>query len=220
MVIRVLRQFHPGHPVVERRRPLVRLAADEAVEFVEPAAGRPAVGGTGGTDLPGRRLVAFAECRRAVPIVAEHRGQRRDAGGALAGGAGKGGGHFHHQGGVAGVVIAPGEQGGPRRRTDPGGVEVVVDEALPGEPVQGRHVDGAPERGGLAETHVVDEDDEDVGSAGGRLDLERGWGRGSTGVQHGAVRVIGFRDGQGGPVGCGLRLRLRRSGQRHPQQQQ
>ena len=44
MIVRVVRRHDVVHAVVQQRGPLVGLAADEAVELVEAAAGRPAVG--------------------------------------------------------------------------------------------------------------------------------------------------------------------------------
>ena len=45
VVVRIVRQLDLGDAVVEEGRPLVGLAADEAVELVEALAGRPAVEG-------------------------------------------------------------------------------------------------------------------------------------------------------------------------------
>ena len=64
--------------LVERRIPLVRLAADEAVEILEAAAaGGPGVERTRRAGLPHRHLVALAELRRGVAVQLERPGQRR-----------------------------------------------------------------------------------------------------------------------------------------------
>ncbi len=83
VVVRVLRQFDPAHSVVDQRRPLVRFAADEAVELVEARAGRPAVGRAGGADFPGRRLVVLAERGGAVAVEPQHLGRIGHAVGTL-----------------------------------------------------------------------------------------------------------------------------------------
>ena len=77
VVVRVLREFDLFMSVIDGRRPLVRFAADEAVELVEAGAGRPAVGRPGGADLPGGGLVVLAEGGRAVAVEPQHLGQWR-----------------------------------------------------------------------------------------------------------------------------------------------
>ena len=62
VVVRVVRQLDLGDAVVEVGRPLVGLAADEAVELVEALVGRPAVEGAGDARSP--RRPSRATCRR------------------------------------------------------------------------------------------------------------------------------------------------------------
>ena len=63
--------------LVERRVPLVRLAADETVEVLEPTSGvRPAVERTHRARLPHGHLVALAELRRVVAVQLQGLGQR------------------------------------------------------------------------------------------------------------------------------------------------
>ena len=63
--------------LVDRRVPLVRLAADEAVEVLEPAARvRPVVERSDRVRLPHRHLVALAELRRVVAVELEDLGDR------------------------------------------------------------------------------------------------------------------------------------------------
>ena len=64
VVARTERRVDAGHVLIDRRVPLVRLAAEEAVEMVEARAGRPAVGRPRDAELPGRRLVASCQRRR------------------------------------------------------------------------------------------------------------------------------------------------------------
>ena len=79
VIVRRARLLDARHAVEDRRRPLVRLAADEAVELVEARAGRPAVVRAGDGHFPRRRLVILAEGGGAVAVLAEDLGQRRDA---------------------------------------------------------------------------------------------------------------------------------------------
>ena len=59
--------LHRRRALVDRGVVLVRLAADEAVEVLEPtAAGRPSVEGPHRARLPDRHLVVFAELRRRI----------------------------------------------------------------------------------------------------------------------------------------------------------
>ena len=70
--------LHGRLVLVERRRVLVGLAAEEAVEVLEsPAAAGPVVEGPHRTGLPDRHLVALAELRRAVAVELEGLRQRR-----------------------------------------------------------------------------------------------------------------------------------------------
>ena len=172
VVVRVVGQFDHGRAVVQERRPLVRLAADEAVELVEALVGRPAVEGTGDAGFPCGRLVPLAERRRGIAIEPQGFGQRRSGVRNLAGGAGQTGRHLGDEGHVHRVVVASGLERRAGRRTQRGGVEVVVAQALLCQRIQGRHRDRATERRRYAEAHVVDQHDDDIGRALRRLDLE------------------------------------------------
>ena len=72
VVAGVVRRGDAGHAVIERGIPLVGLAAEEPVEFVEARARRPAVGRSGDADLPGCGLMVLAEERGACPDAAEY----------------------------------------------------------------------------------------------------------------------------------------------------
>src|SRR5262249_55477480 len=126
MIVRVVGELDVGQPVVERRSPLVGLTADEAVEFVEPRTGRPLVGWARWADLPRRYLMALAESGRAVAVQAEDLGERRDSPGPHAGIPGIGRRDVHDGAGVAGMMIAPGEQRRSGRRAEGRDVESVV----------------------------------------------------------------------------------------------
>ena len=111
--------------LVQRRVVLVRLAADEAVEVLEAAAGRPVVERAQRARLPDRHLVALAELGGRVPVELEDlrqrsarvrahrvvaRRRRRDLGDAA---------HPHR------VVVAAAQQRRPRRRAQRRRVEAV-----------------------------------------------------------------------------------------------
>ena len=201
MVVRILRGLDLVQSFVERRRPLVGLAADEAVELVEARAGRPAVGRTGGAHFPGRGLVRLAERRGGEAVEPEHLGQGRHAVGSLAGLPGERGGRLRDRTHVAHVMIPAGEQGRPRRRAERRGVKVIVPQPAPCQPIGRWHVDGPSERAGLTESHVVDQHDEHVGGAGRGLHLESRRGLGIPDIELGDGRIVrfGYRAGSSGP---------------------
>ena len=196
VVIRVARQLDLGDAVMEEGRPLVGLAADEAVELVEALAGGPAVEGTGNADFPGGGLVPFAEGTGAVAVEAEHFGERRDGVGDLAGGSGEPGGHFRDEAHVAGVVVAAGLECGAGGRAERGGVEPVVAQSSLGEAIEGGRRDGAAESAGRAEAEVVNQDDQHIGRAFRSGDVKALRRLGVAGVGFGDDRAFRLRDGQ------------------------
>ena len=133
------------HAVEDCRRPLVGLAADEAVELVEARPGRPAIEGAGRRDFPGRRLVVLAEGGRAVAVHAQDLRERRHALRPDARIAGEGRRQLHDRAGIVDVVIAAGEQRDARRAAERGGVEAVVAQPVRGHLLERRHVDGPAE---------------------------------------------------------------------------
>ena len=66
-------------------------------------------------------------------------------------------------------MVAPGQERGPGGRADGGGVEGVVADALLAQPGEGRGFDFAAKGRGLAETHVIQQNDEDVGGVFGQV---------------------------------------------------
>ena len=159
-------RLHRRGPLVERRVPLVGLAADEAVEILEAAtAGRPGIERTCGTRLPHRHFVALAELRGGVAVefqrlrqrrhrVGEHRAVPRCAGGNL--------GDAAH---ANGMVIAAGQQRLPRGRAQRGGVEAGELQPARCQFFRGRCLARPAKGAGRAEADVVDQDNQDVGSA-------------------------------------------------------
>ena len=83
------------------------------------------------------------------------------------------------------VVIAAGDQGGPRRRAERGGVELGIAQAGLGNAVQGWRGDGAAKGAGGAETDVVGHDQQHV-----RRALGRHHAGGHQGFDWAALRLI------------------------------
>ena len=120
-----------GGALIERRIPLVRLAADEPVEVFESASpGRPRIEGPGRTGLPDRNLMALAELRRCIAIELEGSGERRAGVRQDRVIAGRSAGDFGDPAHANGVVVASGQQCLSRRRAERGGMKAVVFQAL------------------------------------------------------------------------------------------
>ncbi len=152
--------------VVQRRFVLGGVAAQETVEAFEPESGGPAVERPGGADLPGRGEVRLAEQCGAVAVHAQ---DLRDRGCALryhAVVARKSVGDLADGAHVRTVVVASGQQCGARRRAQRGGVELVVAQTRTGDTVQRGRRDRPTERGWGTESDVVEQDHDDVRSAG------------------------------------------------------
>ena len=153
--------------------PLVGLAAQEAVEPLEPPAQRPA-------RLPGRQVDLVA--RGQVPL-ADRVGvpaplvQDLGDGAVLEGDPGREPGEARRCLGDAGHVVggrvAPGEQAGPGRGAQGGGVEVGVAQAAVGDPAHRRGLDRAAVHVHRPVAHVVPDDHQHVGRPFGRLGLQK-----------------------------------------------
>ena len=174
MVALRFRRGDPGDAVVDQGEPLVCFAADKTVELVEALTCRPPVKGTRYTCLPCRGLMPFSERTGAVPVQPQHLGQGCHAVGNLPGVAGKSRRTLHDRAGVRGVVIPPSLECHPGRRAECRGVEVIEFQPTRGKHVKRWRVDRAAERAGAAEANVVNQNDHDIGSILGRLDLEKG----------------------------------------------
>src|SRR5262249_4930083 len=146
----------------DRGSPLIGVAADESVEVLEAEARRPEVERSRLARLPIRNVVILAEPRRVPAVLTEELG---DAGrvfphqGVIAG---KSGACFHDDAGMNGVVIAPREERGPRRRTQCCRVELVIAETLRGETVERGCGGRSSKRTRGAEAHIVQENEENV----------------------------------------------------------
>ena len=153
----------------EHRVPVVHVAGVEAVEVVEPEAVGPAVERPGGARLPGGRVVVLADPGGHVAVLAQHLADgaatpRQDAGVAVVAG-----GRLGDDAGRGGVMVAAGDERGPRRAAKRRRVEAVVSQPLRRELIQGRRRDAAAEGRILAEPGVIEQDQHDVGRALGRL---------------------------------------------------
>ncbi len=132
-VVALLRRLGRLHLVVvvdQLRIVLVGLAAQEAIEALKAAAQRPAVVGSGGRDLVGRGQVPLADGVGVVALLQQHLGQKAVLKGDVAVGAGIAGRTLGDAGHGVGVVVAPGQNAGARRRAERRGVHVVVRQAV------------------------------------------------------------------------------------------
>ena len=151
-------------PVKEGRPPVVRQTADEAVKLLEAEPGRPAVERTRLAGFPVGHVVILTKPRGVVAVERQH---------------GAYGGHLlAQQGVVAGesrrhlgdgacmrrMMIPSGDQRGPRRAADRGGVEAVIAKTVGGQFVERRGGDGATKRGRFAKADVVEQYQHDIRS--------------------------------------------------------
>ena len=214
VVVRVLRDLDQVRAVVERRRPLVRLAADEAVELVEAGARRPAVGRAGDADLPRRRLVVLAVEGGAVAVQPQHLGERRHVVRPLSRVAGERGGRLGDRrpccsSGGCGRSAAPCASASRRPCC---GTRCSAAPPAPG----GRRSACGParrRRSGLPKPMSSIRTRTTFGAPAGGLHLEAGRRRGLADVELRDRRVARLRDRQHGAVerrGSGGRLRRRR----------
>src|SRR5262249_17014973 len=106
--------------------PLVRVAADEAVEVFEAHADGPQVEGPRLAGLEGRRVVVLAEPRGGVAVVAQDAADRGLVLGDDAVVAGKAGGLLRDHAEAGRVVVAARDERGARRRAQRRGVHLRV----------------------------------------------------------------------------------------------
>ena len=201
MIAGCARRLDMRGAVIDGRRPLVGLAGDEAVEFVEARPRRPAIERADRADVGCRGLVPFAERASGIAVEAQHLGDRRGAGRLPPGVTGEHRGAFHDRAGLDIVMVAPGQQRGARWGAERGSVEIIVAVALRGELFERRHVDRAAERARLAEAHVVDQDHHDVWCP--RRRSHRRYRRRRDGVayvERGQMRPLRLGDRQHGAI--------------------
>ena len=144
-------------------------AADEAVELLETQACRPEIERPGLAVLPIGHVVVLAEPGGVPALLPEDLGNRRGVLAHQAVVAGVAGRQLHDVRGMHRVVIAPGEQRGPRGRRDRRRVELRVAQPVLGEPVKRRRADRPAEGARCTVTDIVEDDQDDVGRPLGRL---------------------------------------------------
>ena len=155
------------------RLPLVGVAADEAVEILEAHAGRPLVERPDRTGREGRRVVVLAEPGGGVAVIEENPSD----GGLVLGDdavvAGEAGGLLGDHAETGRVMIAAGDERGAGRRTERGGVDVVVAQTVFRDAVHGRRRNDPAEGAGDAEPGIIRDDEQDVGCLLGGHDARR-----------------------------------------------
>ena len=124
------RRFDTLVPRDQLRVPLVRLARQETVEAVEAPLQGPVVVGAGGTGLVDGPQVPLARREGLVSVRTQHLRQVGRLAGSEAPGVGKAVDHLRHPPHADAVMVAAGEQAGPRRRAERGDVEVRVAQSI------------------------------------------------------------------------------------------
>src|SRR5262245_35375443 len=196
-VARVSGRWQSRIGVLEQRRvPLVRVAAKEAVEVLEAQAPGPLVEGPRRALHPLRHQVVLAEPRRVVAVVHE-----RVANGSCSLGNDRGvaripRGELRYVAHADAVVVAAGEECGPRGRAQGGGVEIVVGKAALGYAVESWRGDWHAEGAGCRKAGVISHDEQHVGSARGSLYAPRKVRFGITTLapDHAAKARLGVRE--------------------------
>ncbi len=112
--------------------------------------------------------MALAELGGGVAVELERHGQRRAAVGPDRGIARRGRGQLGDAAHADRVVVAASQQRRPGGRAERSRMKAVVLEAMGGQPLGRRRVDGAAKCAGRGEAGVVDQHDQDVGRAGRR----------------------------------------------------
>ena len=209
VVVRVLRRRRERRVVVGHRRELVGFADHVAIELLEPEAGGPLVERPREAAFPRHILVRLAEHRRAVAVEPQDLGEGRHAvrqDGRLPRKARR---HFRDGAHVRAMRIAAREQRHAARRADRRGMEIGVGQSVLGETLDGRQVHHAAERRGARVAEIIEQDDQHIGRARRRLDLEDGRRLRVPGIELGDRRTRRFRDWQDGAIDVGGPIRGR-----------
>src|SRR5262249_34090897 len=112
--------------VKERGTPLIRVAADEAVEIVEAETSRPEIKRSCLAGLPVGNVVVLAVPGACVRVLAENLGHRAVALGHERFVAGVAGAEPRDHAGLHGMMIAAGDESGAGGRAESGRVEIRV----------------------------------------------------------------------------------------------
>ena len=171
--------------------PLVGFAADEPVEVLHTVAGRgPGIEWPLGARLPRGNLVALAELGGREAVQLEDFGQRSAGIGSEGVVAGRGRGNLGNPAHAHGVVIAAAQESGSGGRAKRGRVESGVLQAAVRQPLGGGHVHRTAECGRCAESDIVEQDDEHIGSTS-RGPERRDWREPGVGI----LGVVGNQPG-------------------------
>ncbi len=144
--------------------PVIDVGGEEAVEPVEPLPGRPLVIGSGRSHVFGDEMVPLAKRISRIALRVEIVGKCTGRSGDFAVVARKGPRHRRVAADADAVRHAPGEERGPRRRADRGGMVVGVTQAPGRDPVDIGRLHQTAIAGELGETDVVQHPDEDIGA--------------------------------------------------------
>lgn len=181
--------------------PLVGFAVEEAVEVVEALVGGPVIEGTGEGVLTLGDEVPLAEVGGGVSVGAKDLG---DEGGGLGDRgvvAGVVGGPIGDDAHVDGVVVTACHEFGAGWGAERGDVKTGVAQAPCSEAVEGGCGDKPTKGAGLCVSGIVNEDDEDVGGSGRRVDGGGGrWGGRGIGCAYCSAKRR-RSEGQNGAVG-------------------
>ena len=196
----------------DHRVVLARLAAEDAPEVIESPCVRPAV------ERPCRTLevigghVPLAEPRRRVAVALKRPDERGAVLRHARGVAGERAGELADRPEADRVMVAARQQSGTRRRAQRGDVEAVVPEALLGHPRHRRRRNGPAERRRVPEPRVVDQHQQHVRRAVGRLrrHVDRPVGNGRVDRASDRPTEVRIGDRQHRPVRAELPHRLRK----------
>ena len=161
-LLRGLRGRHDSGVAHQVRLVLRRLPGQEPVEILEAQPGGPVLERARCRGVLRRGVVPLAPCARAVAVILEHLGHQGAAARDLPGVAVPVVGQFGDLPVADLMVIAPGQQRRPRRRTHRGGMEPVVTNAFRADPVHRRGTHLTAERRWQTRPSIVDQNDHDV----------------------------------------------------------
>ena len=155
----------------QARIPLRRPPAEEPIEVLKPPTDRPAIKRPRRALLTVRRQMPLTERRRAVPVVPQNprernaiiRNERRVAG--------EPGRELADRTKPNRMTVATRQQRRPRRRAQRRDVEPVIPHTLLRDPRVIRGVDRPAERSGIPEPGIIDQHQQHVRRAVGRLDV-------------------------------------------------
>src|SRR5208283_2627528 len=161
------------HVAEQVRLPLAGVAPDKPVEVLKAHADRPLVERPVLAGLEGGYIVVLAEPRGAIAVVLEDAANRCLVAGDDAVVAGEAGGLLGDHAEASRMMVAPGNQGGARRRTQRRRIEIGVAKSHRRDPVERRRRYHPAEGTGNTEAGVISHDQQDVRCTLGRLHAGR-----------------------------------------------